>query len=86
MHPLRLDVDIGFEEKDANIFIMDVDVPPKDDDDEGMVSASPWVASGVRLVRSDGEADLMVRGDLFFAATAMIYKKKKEKEAHVAFQ
>ena len=34
---------------------MAVDVPPKDVDVEGMVNASPCVASGDRSVNSDGE-------------------------------
>ena len=53
---------------------MTVEVPPKDVGDDGTVNASPLVASGVRLVRSLGEeVDLMVRGDLAFAAKAKIY-------------
>lgn len=67
--PLR--VDNG--SSDAMIFIMAVDVPPKDVDVEGMVNASPWVASGDRSVNSFGEVvDLIVSSALVLAATAKI--------------
>jgi hypothetical protein len=51
---------------------MAVELPPKDEDD-GMVSASPCVARGVRSVRSEAEdVDLTLKDELVFAATAKI--------------
>lgn len=60
---------------DAKSFIRNEEDPPKDDDADGIVNASPCVASGVSLVTSAGEDAVWIVSSAFvFAATARILR------------